>query len=157
MAMHATEPVRVARQRGVWLNNATELFLPWSISLPPHLRISPDQMPQLAPLVHIMTLNLLYHTTGILLHRPVILGTGDSNQPGPYRSYQSCLRATTAIHDLLIVQSNTFGLSHITYINAYSAYIAATFAVLRSDRECRLEMTCPDAPDKQVSHSFSSY
>ena len=107
----------------------------WLICLPPHLRISPDQMPQLAPPVHIMSLNLLYHTTVILLHRPVVLGAGDNTQAGPYRSYQTCLQATAAIHDLLILQSNTFGLSHVSYLNAYSAYIASTIAVLRFDRE----------------------
>jgi len=107
----------------------------WLISLPAHLRINPDQMPQLAPPVHIMSLNLLYHTTVILLHRPVILGARDMNAPGPARSYQTCIQATTAIHDLLVLQANTFGLSHVSYLNAYSAYIAATIAVLRFERE----------------------
>ena len=107
----------------------------WLIALPPHLRIAPDQMPQLAPPVHIMSLNLLYHTTVILLHRPVILGAKDLGQPGPCRSFQTCLQATAAIHDLLILQSTTFGLSHISFLNAYSAYIAATIAVLRFDRD----------------------
>lgn len=107
----------------------------WYIALPPHLRINPDQMPTLAPPVHIMSLNLLYHTTVILLHRPVILGARDINAPGPYRSYQTCLSATAAIHDLLMLQSNTFGLSHVSYLNAYSAYIAATVAVLRFEHE----------------------
>lgn len=107
----------------------------WYIALPIHLRINADQMPNLAPPVHIMSLNLLYHTTVILLHRPVILGARDPNAPGPSRSYQNCLQATAAIHDLLILQSNTFGLSHVSYLNAYAAYIAATIAVLRFERE----------------------
>lgn len=107
----------------------------WLISLPPHLRINPDQMPSLAPPVHIMSLNLLYHTTVILLHRPVILGARDMNAAGPARSYQMCIQATGAIHDLIMLQANTFGLSHISYLNAYSVYIAATIAVLRFERE----------------------
>ena len=107
----------------------------WLNSLPPHLHINSDQMPPLAPPVHIMSLNLMYHTTVILLHRPVILGASDLSQPGPHRSYQLCLQATAAIHNLLILQSNTFGLSHVSYLNAYSAYIAATIAVLRFERE----------------------
>lgn len=110
----------------------------WYIALPGHLRINPDQMPPLAPPVHIMSLNLLYHTTVILLHRPVILGARDINAPGPLRSYHMCLQATAAIHDLLILQSNTFGLSHVSYLNAYSAYIAATIAVLRFENEHKL-------------------
>lgn len=107
----------------------------WLISLPPHLRINPDQMPSLAPPVHIMSLNLLYHTTVILLHRPVILGARDLNAPGPARSWQMCIQATGAIHDLIMLQANTFGLNHVSYLNAYSVYIAATIAVLRFERE----------------------
>ncbi|KIV79701.1 hypothetical protein PV11_07248 [Exophiala sideris] len=109
----------------------------WLISLPAHLRINPDQMPALAPPVHIMSLNLLYHTTVILLHRPVVLGARDMNAPGPARSYQMCIQATAAIHDLIMLQANTFGLSHVSYLNAYSVYIAATIAVLRFERECQ--------------------
>ena len=107
----------------------------WYVSLQPHLRINIEQPPPLAPPVHIMSLNLLYHTTVILLHRPVVLGARDLNMPSPRRSYQNCLQATAAIHDLLFLQSNTFGLSHVSYLNAYSAYIAATIAVLRFERE----------------------
>ncbi|KIW93911.1 uncharacterized protein Z519_05226 [Cladophialophora bantiana CBS 173.52] len=107
----------------------------WLISLPPHLRINPDQMPSLAPPVHIMSLNLLYHTTVILLHRPVVLGARDMSAPGPARSWQMCIQATGAIHDLIMLQANTFGLTHVSYLNAYSVYIAATIAVLRFERE----------------------
>ncbi|KIW80586.1 hypothetical protein Z517_07202 [Fonsecaea pedrosoi CBS 271.37] len=107
----------------------------WLISLPPHLRINPDQMPSLAPPVHIMSLNLLYHTTVILLHRPVVLGARDMSAPGPVRSWQMCIQATGAIHDLIMLQANTFGLNHVSYLNTYSVYIAATIAVLRFERE----------------------
>lgn len=57
------------------------------------------------------------------------------NAAGPARSYQMCIQATGAIHDLIMLQANTFGLSHISYLNAYSVYIAATIAVLRFERE----------------------
>ena len=46
-----------------------------------------------------------------------------------------CIQATAAIHDLIMLQANTFGLSHVSYLNAYSVYIAATIAVLRFERE----------------------
>lgn len=107
----------------------------WLMSLPAHLRINPDQMPPLAPPPHIVSLNLLYHTTLILLHRPVVLGARDISAPGPARSYQICIQAMGAIHDLIMLQRNTFGLSHVSYLNAYSVYIAATIAVLRFERE----------------------
>ena len=38
--------------------------------------------------------------------------------------------AAAAIHDLLELLTATFGYSHITYLNCYSTYIAATIAVL---------------------------
>lgn len=107
----------------------------WLINLPPTLRINPDQMPQLAPPAHIMSLNLLYHSTIILLHRPILLGAQDMNAPGPARSYLICLQATASIHDLILLQASTFGLSHISYLNAYAVYIAATIAVMRFERE----------------------
>ena len=92
-------------------------------------------MPSLAPPTHIVSLNVLYQTTIILLHRPFILGARDLSQPAAQKSYSACVSATAAVHDLLMLQSNTFGFSHLTYMNAYAAYIAATIAVLRFERE----------------------
>ena len=107
----------------------------WWISIPSYLRIPPDQMPSLAPPTHIGSLNILYHTAIILLHRPYILGHRDLDQPATQKSYTAAVAATAAVHDLLVLQANTFGLSHLTYMNAYAAYIAATIAVLRFERE----------------------
>ena len=105
--------------------------------LPQHLLISPSQTPPLAPPVHIMSLNLTYHTTLILLHRPLILSNSTLQHPAAQKSYATCITATAAIHDILVLQANTFGLSHVSYLNAYAAYIAATIAVLRFEREHR--------------------
>lgn len=118
----------------------------WWLSLPSHLRVSIDRMPKLAPPIHIMSLNLLYHTIVILLHRPVILASQDVQAHNSARSYSTCLFATAAIHDLLVLQANTFGLGQISYLNAYCAYMAATISVLRFERELR--------PDEQ--HTITS-
>jgi hypothetical protein len=107
----------------------------WWLALPGYLRITPDRMPPLAPPTHIVSLNVLYQTTIILLHRPFILGTRDLSQPAAQKSYTACVAATAAVHSLLMLQANTFGFSHLTYMNAYAAYIAATIAVLRFERE----------------------
>lgn len=107
----------------------------WWTALPGYLRISPDQMPSLAPPTHIVSLNVLYHTTIVLLHRPYITAGSDLNQPAARKSYSACASATNAVHGLLMLQANTFGYSHLTYLNAYAAYIAATIAVLRFERE----------------------
>ena len=107
----------------------------WWVSLPSYLRIPRDQLPDLAPPSHIVSLNVLYHTARILLHRPFVIGSQNMSQPAAQKSYAICIEATRAIHDLLILQANTFGFSHITYLNSYGAYIAATIAVLRFERE----------------------
>jgi Fungal specific transcription factor domain/Fungal Zn(2)-Cys(6) binuclear cluster domain len=108
------------------------------LSLPEHLRVDPNHVPGVAPPPHIMSLNLLYYTTLILLHRPLIMiSAGDLGQPAAQKSYATCVSATAAIHDLLVLQGNTFGLNHVSYLNAYCAYIAATIAVLRFEREYR--------------------
>ena len=109
----------------------------WWFVLPDHLRIGIEQMPKLAPPIHVMSLNLLYHTVVILLHRPILLAATSPNNENANRSYQSCLYATAAIHDLLILQANTFGLGQISYLNAYCAYMAATISVLSFERELR--------------------
>lgn len=103
--------------------------------LPQHLLIHPSRIPPLAPPVHILSLNLTYHTTLILLHRPLVLSSNSLQHPAAQKSYATCIAATAAIHDLLVLQANTFGLSHLSYLNAYAAYIAATIAVLRFERE----------------------
>jgi hypothetical protein len=118
----------------------------WWIALPPYLRIAPDGMPSLAPPTHIVSLNVLYHTTIILLHRPFILGARDLSQLGADKSYTACVSAAAAVHDLLMLQANTFGFSHLTYMNAYAAYIAATIAVLQVEREHHPDQDTKAAP-----------
>lgn len=108
----------------------------WWVSLPAHLKVNTDQPPKLAPPNHIMSLNLLYHTIVILLHRPVVLASEIQAQPAA-RSYSACLFATAAIHDLLVLQAKTFGLGQTSYLNAYCAYMGATIAVLRFERELK--------------------
>jgi hypothetical protein len=105
--------------------------------LPQHLLIPPSQIPPLAPPVHIISLNLTYHTTLILLHRPLVLVSSTPTHLAAAKSYSTCLAATAAIHDLLVLQATTFNLTHLSYLNAYAAYIAATIAVLRFERESK--------------------
>lgn len=103
--------------------------------LPQHLLIPPSRIPPLAPPVHIVSLNLTYHTTLILLHRPLVLSSNTLQHQAAQKSYATCIAATAAIHDLLFLQASTFGLTHLSYLNAYAAYIGATIAVLRFERD----------------------
>lgn len=121
----ADEPfIRISRRLNEWWN-----------SLPLHLQVNMSDLPKVARPIHIMSLNLLYHTIVILLHRPVMLSVSNTLHQASHQSYTTCLHATVAIHDLLVLQANTFGLGQISYLNAYCAYMAATISVLRFERE----------------------
>ena len=101
----------------------------WRAGLPAYLKIDPQNIPTLSPPHHITSLNLMYHTTLILLHRPHVAGQRDPNAPAVQRSWKICKTAMRAIHDLLQMYVDTFGFSHITYMNSYCTYTAATTAV----------------------------
>ncbi|KAL4966420.1 Zn(II)2Cys6 transcription factor [Aspergillus stella-maris] len=106
----------------------------WWATLPSHLRVSTHAMPLLSPPPHITSLNLMYHTTCILLHRPHVDGQRSSS-PAAQKSWKICRTATTAIHDLLNMYVNTFGFHHITYMNSYCTYTAATTAVYQLEMD----------------------
>lgn len=61
----------------------------WWIELPDVIRLIVKTLPDLSPPLHIVSLNLLYHTTLILLHRPFILSTTAFDNHAVARSYQS--------------------------------------------------------------------
>ena len=107
----------------------------WWTELPDIIRLNINDLPTLSPPLHIVSLNLLYHTTIILLHRPLVIGATEFQNPNVSRSYQICVTATAAIHDLLQLITSTFGYGHTTYLNCYSTYIATTIAVLQFQLE----------------------
>jgi len=120
----------------------------WWTDLPNPVRLDVQSLPSVSPPLHIVSLNLLYHTTLILLHRPYIIGTPSFNNPAVLRSYQICITATAAIHDLLILLTSTFGYGHTTYLNCYNTYVAATIAVLhfqlQEEESVNVSVTLPD-------------
>ncbi|KAG4432450.1 hypothetical protein IFR05_012065 [Cadophora sp. M221] len=102
----------------------------WWNELPSPVRLDVHNLPPISPPLHIVSLNLLYQTTLILLHRPYIIGSTSFSNPAVLRSYEICITATAAIHDLLVLLTSTFGYGHTTYLNCYNTYVAATIAVL---------------------------
>jgi hypothetical protein len=100
----------------------------WHSSLPSFLRI-PLNMPQLSPPPHITSLNLMYYNAIILLHRPHVAGGDVPSSAAIRESWKICRGATTAIYGLLKMYIHTFGYHHITYMNSYCTYMAATTAV----------------------------
>ncbi|BCS30594.1 Zn(II)2Cys6 transcription factor [Aspergillus puulaauensis] len=101
----------------------------WHESLPSFLHISPDNIPELSPPPHITSLNLMYHTTLILLHRPLVSSGQALSSDASRKSWEICRSATTTIYHLLQMYIKTFGFHHITYMNSYCTYTAATTAV----------------------------
>ncbi|KAF9886280.1 hypothetical protein FE257_011893 [Aspergillus nanangensis] len=105
----------------------------WWTTLPSFLRIPLDQLPSLSPPPHITSLNLMYYTTLILLHRPLVAGRRScSSSPAVVqRSWKTCQTAMLGICSLLKMYVATFGIHHITYMNSYCTYTAATTVVYR--------------------------
>lgn len=101
----------------------------WYRSLPSFLHIPPDRIPELSPPPHITSLNLMYHNTLILLHRPLVSSGHALDSEASWKSWETCRSATTTIYHLLQMYIKTFGFHHITYMNSYCTYTAATTAV----------------------------
>ncbi|KXT14832.1 hypothetical protein AC579_4091 [Pseudocercospora musae] len=91
----------------------------WRAKSPRH--IVTEASAEQCPPPHILTQNLLFHATTILLRRPF-------SQVASSRS--ACRRAAEAVEHLLLHFERAFGFEHVTYLIAYSAYTAATVAVL---------------------------
>ncbi|KND91752.1 Nitrogen assimilation transcription factor nirA [Tolypocladium ophioglossoides CBS 100239] len=84
---------------------------------PPHLKCAPENLPDICPPPHILTQNLLYYTTIILLHRPFYSTLAHHN---------ACRRASDSVEKLLLLLEKTFGFVRITYLMAYCIYTAAS-------------------------------
>lgn len=117
----------------------------WHSSLPPFLHIPRNDMPELSPPPHITSLNLMYHNALILLHRPHVAGGDVPSSAAIRESWKICRGATTAIYNLLKMYIHTFGYHHITYMNSYCTYMAATTAVYQLE-------TSEEGPQPSQSH-----
>ncbi|PVH80506.1 hypothetical protein DL98DRAFT_560308 [Cadophora sp. DSE1049] len=85
----------------------------WRARSPRHLVLDPDSLPSVCCPPHILTQNLLYYTTVILLHRP----TGHQ---------AACRSAANSIEKLLLLLEGTFGFTRVTYLIAYCIYTGAS-------------------------------
>ena len=101
----------------------------WYKALPSFLQIPSDKIPEISPPPHITSLNLMYHTTLILLHRPYVVSGQARDSDAARKSWKVCRSSTTTIYRLLQMYTKTFGFQHITYMNSYCTYTAATTAV----------------------------
>ncbi|KAL5334618.1 fungal-specific transcription factor domain-containing protein [Aspergillus crustosus] len=145
------EGPRPSSSRMVAFARITDDLTAWWTGLLPFLRIPPENIPHLSPPPHITSLNLMYHTVRILLHRPHVAGRQTCRSPAVQQSWKICQSATTAIYNLLKMYVDTFGYHHITYMNSYCTYTAATTAVYQ------LETDISDNSDETKSGSSRAW
>lgn len=107
----------------------SETLSAWRVNTPSHLRYNTDELPFVCGPPHILTQNLLYHTTTILLHRPFCASAGHQ---------AACRAAADNIEALLSHFEGTFGFARITYLMAYCVYLGASVMVqdARTGDEC---------------------
>ncbi|KAL4779966.1 fungal-specific transcription factor domain-containing protein [Aspergillus varians] len=92
----------------------------WRENLPEHLKYDPYNLPAHCPPPHIMTQNLLYHTTLILLHRPFWSAP---------EHHTACRKSADNLEKLLLLLEKTFGFNRITYMIAYCIYTAVSVMI----------------------------
>ncbi|WEW54692.1 hypothetical protein PRK78_000114 [Emydomyces testavorans] len=133
--IHIYDPIR-QRPEAQILNCVREQgdnLRKWWNELPPFLKLIVNDLPTYCPPSHIVTLNCIYHTTNILLHRPMLCSR-------PFRSSENaaenanhlvqCLSSATSIISLYDLYRRTFGDSHVVLSLAYSIYTAASIFLL---------------------------
>ncbi|EMC96290.1 hypothetical protein BAUCODRAFT_69367 [Baudoinia panamericana UAMH 10762] len=105
----------------------------WYGGLPEFLKITVSAVPKHCPPSHIVTLNCLYHTINILLHRAMITKhcgrtmTSPANEAEHLRQCVLSATATTIIFDLAV---RSFGDGHVVTCQAYTIYTSASVFLL---------------------------
>ncbi|UKZ61382.1 uncharacterized protein TrAtP1_002647 [Trichoderma atroviride] len=112
----------------IYLTKTLEKLENWSSRLPRELLVQQDIRAVLCPPLHILLLNLLYHTTVILLCRP-------------YRALSAaakarCTEAARATDILFTMHVRRFGFRCITWLQTYTMFVACTINV-RDLKECQ--------------------
>ncbi|QKX62118.1 uncharacterized protein TRUGW13939_09274 [Talaromyces rugulosus] len=104
----------------------------WWDELPDFLRLVAGELPPYCPPSHIVTLNCLYHTVNILLHRPIMCGrplAANGSRPDMNHLVQ-CMSSATSILALFDLYRRTFGDRHVVLSLAYSLYTATSIFLL---------------------------
>lgn len=112
----------------MYLTKTLDKLENWSSRLPRELLVQQGVNAVLCPPLHILLLNLLYHTTVILLCRP-------------YRALSAaakarCTEAARATDMLFTMHVRRFGFRCITWLQTYTMFVACTINV-RDLKECQ--------------------
>lgn len=112
--------------------------------LPEYVRIDDVSSMQACPPPHILCLNILYHTTLILLYRPFLFGSVRSNSSDSLlsRARSVCFNETAIVNDFSKAHGRTFNFKLQTYLVSYCVYTAATvdaFLIKGTDKQSAAE------------------
>ncbi|ROV96067.1 hypothetical protein VPNG_09146 [Cytospora leucostoma] len=99
--------------------------------LPPFLKIEASHLPPLAPPSHIVTLNCLYHTFNILLHRPMLSRERSTPNSNRAKHLLECVSSATSIIAIFDLFCKSFGIYRTVLSTSYSVYIAASIFLLQ--------------------------
>ncbi|KAK7724378.1 hypothetical protein SLS63_008767 [Diaporthe eres] len=102
----------------------------WWEDLPHFLKMDASMLPPLAPPSHIVTLNCLYHTFNILLHRPMLSRecTPNNNRA---KHLLECVSSATSIIAIFDLFCKSFGIYRSVLSLSYCVYIAASIFLLQ--------------------------
>ncbi|KAJ5535902.1 transcriptional regulator family: Fungal Specific TF [Penicillium frequentans] len=120
----------------------------WWDELPDYLKLVATDLPPYCPPSHIMTLNCLYHTINILLHRPILCSRAllqTRQEPYDTSHLVQCMASATSILSLFDLYRRTFGDSHVVLSLSYSIYTAASIFLLEIQA---LKYAAPGTLDK---------
>ncbi|KAJ5096603.1 hypothetical protein N7456_007324 [Penicillium angulare] len=120
----------------------------WWEELPDYLKLVATDLPPYCPPSHIMTLNCLYHTINILLHRPILCSRAllqTRQEPYDTSHLVQCMASATSILSLFDLFRRTFGDNHVVLSLAYSIYTAASIFLLEIQA---LKYAAPGTLDK---------
>ncbi|PGH02779.1 hypothetical protein AJ79_07544 [Helicocarpus griseus UAMH5409] len=120
----------------------------WWDELPQFLKLIVDRLPPYSPPSHIVTLNCVYHTVNILLHRPTLCSRpfrGSQQETNNAKPLVQCISSATSIIALFDLYRRTFGDGHVVLSLAYSIYTAASIFLLEMQA---LRYASPSTLDK---------
>ncbi|GAD99980.1 hypothetical protein FG01795.1 [Paecilomyces variotii No. 5] len=92
----------------------------WREQSPDHLKYEADNLPADCPPPHIITQNILYQATVVLLHRPFYSAP---------EHHALCRKAADNVERMLLLLDKTFGFSRTTYLMSYCIYTAASVMI----------------------------
>ncbi|RAH73168.1 putative C6 transcription factor [Aspergillus aculeatinus CBS 121060] len=128
--IHIYDPIRQVTEAEFYecIEEQAKNLAEWWDALPHFLKLQATDLPPYSPPSHIVTLNCLYHTINILLHRPVLCSK--TNKSYDKSHLVQCMTSATAILSLYDLYRRTFGDVHVVLSLAYSVYTAASIYLL---------------------------